>query len=120
VTILQEVAAVAEKAMGFHIIEVMGFGGVGLAMWRFSLQITGKIADLKGYISTLNQEVKDHIKGAPTLVTCAEQTLHIKKLIDTRDDKLRDEVQYLVLEHADKVEGLIRRENKRWGQNGVT
>ena len=127
-SILQAVAEVTQVAVDqYHVIQGLGWTGIltaGLGVVRYvhkgQLETAVQFGKMHEAVGTLKQEVQDHIKGAPTLVTCAEQSLHIKELIDTRDGKLRDEVQFLVLEHGDKVDGLIRRENKRWGQNGVT
>ena len=126
-SILQSVAETARSLTVFHFMEAGGFATIVLAMWRFTVQITGKLAELKGYIGVLNQEVKDHIKGAPTLVTCADQSLHLKHVVDRANDKLRDEMAALVIDSGHKVDTIDSRVraiqrtcDKRHGQNGVT
>ena len=127
-SILQAVAEVTQVAVDqYHVIQGLGWTGIltaGLGVVRYvhkgQLDTAVQFGKIHEAVGTLKQEVKDHIKGAPTLVTCAEQALHIKKLIDTKDGKLRDEMTALVIDRDAKVDGLIRREAKRWGQNGVT
>ena len=116
-SIIQTIADVAQTANSFHAIEAAGFGGIGLAMWRYSLRITNGIAELKGNLRVMNNDLKNHVSHSP---------VELMNLVRTENDKVVDRVTAVCVEYGERIETIgsdladLRIAcAKRHGQNGV-
>ena len=117
-SVVQAVQEAAGAVTVFHIAQAAGFGGIGLAMWRFSLRITGGLAELKGNLRVMNRDLQHHVTGAP---------IELENLVRAENDKVVDRVTAVCVEYGEKIE-LVSSDladvriacAKRHGRNGVT
>jgi len=125
VSVLQQLADVATTTSAFHVIEALGFSGIGLAGWRFTLKITQLIESLRGNIRALEVSVKNHIDITPTLIECVQHKKDVEKFVVETQRTLREEMAVLMLEHgsdlrvlSEKVQDTQVTCGKRHGFNG--
>ena len=106
VSILQQLADVATTSTAFRLIEILGFSGIGLTGWRFTLKITQLIEALRGNVRALEVSVKNHIDITPTLVECVQHKKDMEEFVVETQRTLREEMAVLMLEHGSDVRML--------------